>query len=64
MPLLKYAKLLGPSWFRNAIAEIIPVPTINRMKRLITAVETESSRILEEKKAALKAGNAKVVEYN
>ena len=44
------------------MAEAVPVPTINRMKKLITAVETQSSRILEEKKAALKAGNTKVVE--
>ena len=44
------------------MAEAVPIPTINRMKKLITAVETQSSRILEEKKAALKAGNTKVVE--
>ena len=62
LPLWKYAKMLGPLGFRNMMAETIPVPSIKRMRELVIAVEKEAVKILEEKKAALKAGNAKLIE--
>ena len=48
--------MLGPLWFRNMMAETIPVPSIKRMRELVIAVEKEAVKILEEKKAAQKAG--------
>ena len=62
MPLFKYSKLVGPSWFRNLLARNVPIPTLNRANKIITTIATESERILVDKKVALRAGDDKVVE--
>lgn len=35
------------------MAEILPILRLNKLKRVVATVETESKKILEEKKAAL-----------
>ncbi|KAK7691817.1 hypothetical protein QCA50_005220 [Cerrena zonata] len=51
--LFKYIKKLGPARFRSFLADIVPIPKINRLRKLTLKLETESLKILAAKKAAL-----------
>ena len=37
--LLKYAKYLGPSWFRRVLTSLVPSPTVQRLKKAVDDVE-------------------------
>ncbi|KAK7676766.1 hypothetical protein QCA50_020289 [Cerrena zonata] len=58
----KHVKKLGPAWFRDTLANMIPISKITRLRNTIRTIETESVKILRAKKIALQAGEAKVTE--
>ena len=58
--LLKYAKYLGPSWFRRVLTNLVPSPTVQRLKKAVDDVEAESKKILSSKRAGLKAGDKEI----
>ena len=58
--LLKYAKYLGPSWFRRVLTSLVPSPTVQRLKKAVDDVEAESKKILSSKRAGLKAGDKEI----
>ena len=60
--LFGYIKYLGPVWFRRILADIVPIRKVNRLKASVTKIEQESRKILADKRAALEAGDQKVLE--
>ena len=59
--LLEYAKYLGPSWFKQLLARIIPSPAAQRLRKSVIDIDTESKKILSDKRAGLKAGDKDIV---
>ena len=50
-------KYLGPSWFKQLLARLIPDPAVQRLRKAVFDVEAESKKILREKRAAIEAGD-------
>lgn len=50
-------KYLGPSWFKQLLARLVPDPAIQRLRKAIFDVEAESKKILLEKRTAIGAGD-------
>ena len=59
--LFKYLKKIGTPAFRSKLIDVLPVPELHEIKRIVMKMHTESVNILAEKRAALKAGDDALV---
>ncbi|PCH43494.1 cytochrome P450 [Wolfiporia cocos MD-104 SS10] len=56
-PLLPYITALGPAWFRRKLVEMIPIPTVQRLKDVTDVLERKSIEIYQSKLHALAQGD-------
>ncbi|KAI0754104.1 cytochrome P450 [Daedaleopsis nitida] len=56
-----YVKYMGPAWFRRILVDLIPIPSIQRVKTVNDIVFDHAKRIIAEKKAALKRGDQELL---
>ncbi|KAK7685185.1 hypothetical protein QCA50_011548 [Cerrena zonata] len=59
--LFKHLNKLGSPPFRGALAALLPMPTIQKLRELIDIIEVESKANLADKRTALQAGDDVVV---
>ncbi|KAI0737372.1 cytochrome P450 [Daedaleopsis nitida] len=48
-----YVKYMGPAWFRSMVANVFPIKSVRRMKRVNDIVMKHSQKLLDAKKAAV-----------
>lgn len=56
-PLLPILLKIGPAWFRRKLVDFVPFAPARRMAQISDVMHARSTRIYEEKKAALEAGD-------
>lgn len=49
--------MVGPTWLRRAIVDILPFPSVKKMREIIRVMDTTSKEVLRAKRAALDAGD-------
>ncbi|CAL1697886.1 unnamed protein product [Somion occarium] len=60
--LIPYFVKLGPKWFRRWLAENAPFERVKHVTQIVNIMDENTRRIFYQKKAALEAGDAAVVE--
>ncbi|KAJ3475171.1 hypothetical protein NLI96_g12013 [Meripilus lineatus] len=58
---LHYLKAMGPASFRRRVVDILPIPSLKRLKTIAEVLESQSREIFHAKKAALAQGEDAVV---
>ena len=48
---------IGPASFRRRLVELFPDPNVRAMKKIVDTMEARAKEILEDKRAALRAGD-------
>ena len=58
--ILPHAYNLGPAWFRRAVVNLIPSPTMHTLRDMTDLMWSTCNEIYSQKVAALQAGDAEV----
>ena len=56
-----YLDYLGPAWFRRILLDLIPVPKVQNVKRIVDTIHERSNAIFQAKKAAIERGDQEIL---
>lgn len=56
-----YLSYLGPAWFRRFLLDLVPIPKVQRLKRITDTVAKRMGEIYYAKKAALESGDEELL---
>ncbi|KAI0713903.1 cytochrome P450 [Earliella scabrosa] len=56
-----YFKYFGPAWLRRMLVNLVPVPAVHNVKRILDTVHARSVEILNAKRAAIQRGDQEIL---